>query len=419
MKMGYAPPKGMRDSSPETMLMREKVIDTVRAVFKKYGYVPMDTPAMENIEVLKKKCGEEIAGQIFKVEESDMGLRFDLTVPLARAAGGMSVPKPFKRYCIAPVWRREEPQKARYREFWQADIDIVGSPSMRCEAELLACAKECLSALGFEKIQIRLNNRKILSAMLKEAGVSKENEAAVFRALDKLGKKPEGEVREEMAAKGLQETQIKKLFSYFEGKDNEEKLKRVDFAKEGVQELREILEYAKMYGFEKGITIDLSLVRGLDYYTGPIFEIAGEGGVGTITAGGRYDNLLELYGQKEYATGISLGIERILYLLEKESEKSAPAMVYVAPVSIGYYADAIALVQELRSQGFSVITDLQNRSLSKQLEYANAVGIQNVIIIGEKEKKEGKFLLRNLRTGTETLAKKEEVVNYIKSFEKK
>ncbi|HID72887.1 TPA: histidine--tRNA ligase family protein, partial [Candidatus Micrarchaeota archaeon] len=190
-------PKGMRDIMPEDMLIRESVKERITELYRSYGYRPLDTPALEYLETLRKKAGEEADKQIFVLKDERLGLRFDLTVPLARVAAGSDFPRPFKRYCIAPVWRKEEPQKGRFREFWQADVDIIGSSSMRCEAELLSLAKEVCSMFGFEKPKITLNNRKILEALAEELEMGREKEE-VFRILDKIDKIGRAAVEEQL-----------------------------------------------------------------------------------------------------------------------------------------------------------------------------------------------------------------------------
>ncbi|MDD5318096.1 MAG: histidine--tRNA ligase [Candidatus ainarchaeum sp.] len=417
--MDLSTPRGMRDFLPGEMAARERVFSTVRRVYSLYGFPPMETPALESVPVLTAKCGDDVAKQVFRVQDSDLGLRFDLTVPLARAvAGNSSLAKPFKRCCVARVWRREEPQKGRFREFWQADADIIGSASMRCEAELLAAACDALSALGFTGAKIRVNSRKLLSAAMEKLGLPPEKEFAVFRSLDKLEKIGAEGVGKELAGKGFSEAEIAGLLSFGEirGSSAEkisgarELLAGAGRAEEGLEELEEILSLFSGYAASRacGIEVDFALVRGLDYYTGPIFEIsAGKGGVGSLAGGGRYDDLIALYGAPPTpAVGISLGIERILELLKAQAGDSgaAPASrVFVAPVKPEFYPCALSALQEFRAAGVPAEIDLMERSLRKQLDYANSSGIPFAAIVGEREKKEGKVTLRNLESGEEKL----------------
>lgn len=404
--MSYSTPRGTRDLMPEQALLLEEVLDKVRLVFRKYGYEPIETPAFEELEVLEKKSGEEIRKQIFRVGEGEkLGLRFDLTVPLARlVAGNASLPKPFKRYHISRVWRHEEPQKGRFREFYQADVDVVGSAGMECEAELLACAKEALESVGLEHLKIRINSRKMLDAMFAKLGL-KAGATQIFRMLDKLEKQGKEVVEQELRSLGLNAGEVEQLLKFAGTKgSNDEKLafveKNFPNAKEGAEETRELLALLEEYGVKA--ELDLSLVRGLDYYTGPVFEIDAGGGIGSIAAGGRYDDLIGLYGGKAVpATGISLGIERLMELLKGKAKRVT--RVYVAAAKDEYRNEARKIVLKLRERGIASQVDLMGRKLGKQFEYANAMGIPYAIIVGEREIKEGKVTLRNMKSGEEKL----------------
>jgi len=410
--MAYQTPRGTRDLMPERALLLENVLERVRQVFRKYGYEPIETPAFEELEVLEKKSGEEIRKQIFKVGEGEkLGLRFDLTVPLARVvASNIDLPKPFKRYHISRVWRHEEPQRGRFREFYQADIDVVGSTSVECEAELLACAKEALEAAGVKPGRIRVNNRKILDAMFAKLGLE-AGATQIFRVLDKLDKQGHEAVEQELRKLGIGSGDVGALMKIVEMKGtNEKKLAfaEKEFPCEGVAEVREMLELLKEYEVE--VEFDLSLVRGLDYYTGPVFEIAASGkGLGSIAAGGRYDDLIEMYGTKAVpATGISLGIERLLELLKPEMK--TVARVYVAGVKDEFRKDARKIAAKLRKKGISVDCDLMGRKLKKQFDYVNSKGIPYMIILGGREMKAGKVTLRNMKDGKEKTITLDEAV---------
>lgn len=395
-------PKGMRDILPEDAMLRRGVLETIERVYRKYGFVPLETPAMEYLATLRAKAGEEIDKQIFVLKDEELGLRFDLTVPLARVAATNAFTKPFKRYQFAPVWRYEEPQKGRFREFWQADVDTIGTKGMRAEAELLTAAREALQALGFTQLKILLNNRKILDALAAKLGIEDKKEA-VFRLLDKLDKVGEEKVREEMEAV-IGKEKTKRLFEIFDTKgDNKKKLQAArSLSEEGANELEEILALCPF-----GIEINLAMVRGLGYYTGPVFEIKGDGGIGSIAGGGRYDNLLGIYGQADYATGISLGIERIIALIkERTAKENKPAAKTYTRVLVGnvkpeFYSNALQVAAELRKNDIPAEVDLNERNLKKQLDYVNAMGIPWMIIIGEREAKEGKVTLRDMQSGKE------------------
>ena len=389
-------PKGMRDFLPDEAMVREEVRDKIVNVYQKYGFVPMETPALEYLETLKAKAGEEIDKQLFVLKDERLALRFDLTVPLARIGANIDVPKPFKRYAVGPVWRREEPQKGRFREFWQADADIIGSPSMRSEAELLTMANEICNDFGFKKPKIMLNNRKILDALAEKIGFKKEKDETL-RLLDKIDKVGKDEVEEEVI-KLLGNRGEELIGIVTAGKTNEEKLSSVEkTAKEGVEELREILSLCDF-----DIEIDLSMARGLGYYTGPVFEIKLSDEIGTVIAGGRYDNLLSVYGREDYATGISVGIERLITLsFEKSGKKKTNSSVLIANVKDEFYRDALKLAEKLREAGISCETDINGRNLRKQLDYANATGIPFIIAVGKKEVETGKYNLKDMKSGEE------------------
>jgi len=397
---------------PEQALVLEDVLEKVRLVFRKYGYEPVETPAFESLEVLEKKSGEELKKQIFRVGEGEkLGLRFDLTVPLARlVASNSSLPKPFKRYHIARVWRHEEPQKGRFREFYQADVDVVGAAGMEADAEVLTCAKEALEMIGVEVKRVRVNNRKMLDALFAKLGL-KAGATALFRALDKLDKQGRQAVEAELKRLGLGAGDVEMLMRMvMAGGSNEAKLSLVEkeFPNEGAAETRELLKLLQEYGVKADL--DLSLVRGLDYYTGPVYEISGSGDVGSIAAGGRYDKLIELYGSKPTpATGISLGIERIMEVLKAKGKK-ALTRAYVAAAKDEYRMNAREIAMKLRAAGIAAQLDLMGRNLKKQLEHANALGIPYAVIVGEREIKEKKLTLRDMKGGGERMLTLEQVV---------
>lgn len=405
-------PKGMKDYLPEEMLVREQAIEKITGVYRLYGFRPLDTPALEYISTLKAKSGDEIAGQIFKLEDDEIGLRFDLTVPLARVAANSALPKPFKRYCISTVWRKEEPQKGRMREFWQADADIIGSKSMRSEAELLNLANDALLALGFEKPLFLINNRKILDALAQKLDFENEK-GTVYRLLDKIDKIGLEKVREDME-KLLGKEKGDSLFDLLAAKGSNSEL--IETAKkiseEGAKELEEIVANAQGIN----VKIDFFLVRGLGYYTGPVFEIKLSDDIGSVGGGGRYDNLLGLYGQNDYATGISLGIERLMYLIKEREAKNAQktyTKIFIASVK-GYYPQSAKIAEEFRKAGIPAESDLNERNLGKQFDYANSLGIKYVAIVGEKETKENKLTLRDMESGKEEMISIEEAVKKVR-----
>jgi len=388
------PPRGMRDFYPIEANLRKHVIQTIEKTYSSYGFDPIDTPALEYLDVLNKKSGDEVKKQIYQIE--DMGLRFDFTVGLARFISNTSLPKPIKVYRSGPVWRRDEPQKGRYREFWQSDVDIIGSNSLKCEAELISCAYDALSALGLKNISFRLNSRVCLFDMMEKADVEKSKIQTAIRILDKLDKKGEGGVKQEMREAGISEESIDFIFKAISSKKQE----FVDSDK-----LKMIIELVKEYGINT-VEIDYSLARGLDYYTGPIFEIQSSPFPFSIGGGGRYDELLSLYGSPSPAVGISIGVERVVDILkqEKKIDERSPftqADVFIANAKDSSYDYAVKIARIMREKGIKVSLNITERDLRKQLEYANSLKFKYIVIVGEKEKQTEKVTLRNMETGEE------------------
>jgi len=386
-------PTGMRDFSREETILRESMINTIKEVYEKYGFLPIDTPAMEFLDVLTAKSGEEVKDQIFIIKGENVGLRFDLTVPLARyVASKLDLPKPFKRYAIAKVWRNEEAQKGRYREFIQADADIIGIKEPTAEVELLYMAQEALTRLGFEvsKDNFLINDRRFLFAYAEAMNVK---EPFFFRTIDKIDK-----IGKEGVVKLLKERYNNAEKIIYELSNVKDPLR---FIKEYSDKAYETLAFITS---KFGGRIDLMLVRGLDYYTGPIFEVKLSDEIGSVAGGGRYDELLKVYGQGDYAVGISLGFERLYYLLSKKAEKKQIIDFYVAFIRDNFdYAFKVA--QTLRKKGYKVDMNYSKRSLGKQLEYASNMGFKKVVIVGDKEKEKNMATIRDMETGEQKEAK--------------
>jgi histidyl-tRNA synthetase len=428
--MELKPLKGTRDFLPEEMIIRQEVLDRIKNVFEIFGFQPLETPALESWEVLSAKGagGEEILKETYNFEDlgkKRVGLRYDLTVPLARVvASNPNLNLPFKRYQIQNVWRYGDVSKGRLREFLQADIDIVGSESMLADAEVIACAISCFNSLGFKDFLVRLNNRKILSALIKFAGIEEKKSLEVLRSLDKLEKIGEEKVRKELEEKGIPKESINKIFELINVRKNPEKIleKNEDF-EEGMKEVNEIISYLELMGVKAKIKIDLSLARGLDYYTGPIFEVSAEKGIGSIAGGGRYDNLIEIFsGRKIPATGISLGIERIIEVMKERKmikERKTKVDVFVATISKEVLKKSLEIIQKLRESGIKTDFDLRERNLTRQLEYANSLGVPFVLIIGEKELKTKKFKLRDMVKKVEKEMELGEVIKFLKKNSEK
>jgi len=408
-------PKGMRDIGPEDMFVREEVMGKIRSAFQSYGYRPLETPAMEYLDTMRAKAGPEVDKQIFVIEGGEYGLRFDLTVPLARYAASTDAPKPFKRYAIDVVWRKEEPQRGRFREFYQADADIVGSSSMRCEAELLRLARDLCAEFGFNEPKIMLNNRKILDGVAAKLGVDPSARDEVYRVLDKLDKIGEDEVVKLLKEiLGKKADEVVKLMRAKGG--NREKLAlAMEYSPDGARELEEILSLCDFH-----VEVDLFLARGLGYYTGPVFEIVLSEGIGTVMAGGRYDNLLGVYGQSAPAVGISVGIERLVTLIGERNKEASRAgkktdsVVFVAPVKHESYKYALEVAAAFRAAGVACETDLNERHIRKQFDYANALGIRFAAVLGSREESEKTVTLHDMQSGKEDVLPLQDAIAKVK-----
>jgi histidyl-tRNA synthetase len=414
-------PKGTRDHLPAGMALRESVTATIKGVFERYGYEPLETPALELIDVLTGKYGEEADRLIFRIlkrgeagdrGEVDLGLRYDLTLPLARViAMNRDLPLPFKRYQIQPCWRAEKPQRGRFREFIQCDVDCVGSASMLADAEIIAITCDCLAAVGFERFRVIINHRKILAGLEEYAGVPSELGPTAMQAIDKLEKVGLDGVRAELADRGVPGGAADKLLAVLEISGEpaqvldevEGFLMNSNVGLEGVAESRELLNYLETYGVEKAkYEFNLWMVRGLDYYTGPIYETyVDEPKVGSVSGGGRYDGLVGmLAGLDVPATGTTIGLERIITVLEETGRAvAAPSRVSVLVTVFegNTLGESLAVARELRAVGVTCDVFMKPEAkLGKQLAYAEARGIPYVIIVGPEEVAAGAVQLKNM-----------------------
>jgi histidyl-tRNA synthetase len=423
------PARGTRDFLPEEMSRRQYIIDRVRNTFEMFGFEPLDTPAFESWELLSKKGsgGDEVKDEIYYFKDKsdrELGLRFDLTVPLARVvANNPQMKMPFKRYQTGKVWRYDRPQAGRMREFMQMDVDTIGSSRMDADAEVIAVAFEALKRLGFKKFEIRLNNRKVLNGLIDFVGIPAGKTKATFRILDKLEKITTKEIIEELKMAGIASGVVARLMKMIGTKGApsttlakiSRQLKGISIAEEGLKELGEIAELSKSYGFDRNLVIDFSLVRGLDYYTGPIFEISVTAGknIGSVTGGGRYDNLVGLYGGKQApATGISLGIERIYEIMKTEGmfKDVQDCSIFVIAVNDAVRRKVLEIARKMRASGVSAEIDMMGRDMRKQLEYANKKGVCCSVIVGPKEVKAKKYTLRNMKSGRESKLSLESII---------
>ncbi len=428
INMTFQTPRGTRDFPPEDMIKREYVISKIREVFEKWGFDPIETPAFEEWTLLSAKQGggDEIKKEIYYFKDKsdrELGLRFDFTVPLARfVTNNPNIPKPLRRYQMGPVWRYDRPGSGRYREFWQCDVDVVGAPAGEADATCIAVACDALKNLGFDDFTVRLSNRKIVEAFLLAIGIKKDDIPGVLRSIDKLEKNGEEAVSSELNGKKIGKDRIKEIIAFTKIKTLAEAKKLVgELGEDGISELENIFEFIDALGIGDYVKFDSSLVRGLEYYTGPVFEIASEKFKSSIGGGGRYDNMIEIFGGKPTpATGISLGVERIIEILAENKMLDTPrtkTKIYIAPVVDTVIKDAIKMCKDLIAIGIPTEFDLMRRSLSKELDYANAKGIPFVIVLGEKEIKSGRIKLRNMKTGEEheiNLYGLEDVKKYVK-----
>lgn len=413
--------KGFRDYLPDAMIPRERLIDTARRVYRSYGFCPIDTPALEYLEVLAGKGGEESDKQLYKFEDHggrSVGLRFDLTVPLARfiAQHSSALGVPFKRYHIATVWRGENTQRGRYREFMQCDFDTIGTRSIAADVETALVIHDLMQAIGFSDFTIRVNNRMVLNGMLGRLGVADQS-VPILRAIDKLAKVGPAQVAEEIAATaGLSSGQAADVVKLTEiAGDNRTILRELDallkgceVGQEGAARLREVVEGAAAAGVpDQRIRIDLSIARGLDYYTGTIYETYLDRlpGIGSVCSGGRYDNLARLFTNEELpGIGASLGLDRLLAAMEELGmiEKVAtPAPVLLAFFDGERLPDYLRLAAALRTAGIGVELYPEAKKLGQQLKYADRRGFRLALIMGDNEFREGVCQVKDLKSQTQ------------------
>ena len=448
-------PRGTRDFGPDQMARRNYIFDRIRTVYQRYGFQPLETPTLENLSVLMGKYGEEGDQLLYKVLNSgdflggvtpqdleagskkvayklaEKGLRYDLTVPFARyvVMNRGELLFPFRRYQIQPVWRADRPQRGRYREFYQCDADVVGTDSLLCEAEIVAMVHEVMQNLGIKNFCLKINNRKILTGIAETIGAAGLEEP-LFVAIDKLDKIGKEKVEEELRERGFSDTSIRKLQPIFRPlSSNREMFENLQdwlhaspTGQRGVQELAKLWRFIKQMGMnEKKIQFDVSLARGLSYYTGAIFEVkaVGPGGVsiqiGSIGGGGRYDNLTESFGLKGVSgVGISFGVDRIYDVMEElalfPENQTITTKLLFTNFDAEAEAYALPLLQRARQAGINAEMYPDVTKLKKQLDYADRKRIPFVLLIGSEEMKSGQLSLKNMTTGEQETLSFEEVL---------
>ncbi len=434
----------MRDFLPADVRRRDYVIGVIKEVYERYGFEPLETPAVENIETLMGKYGEEGNQLIYKIlkrgehektGQADLALRYDLTVPLARVVAQYQneLPKFFKRYQIQPVWRADRPARGRFREFYQCDVDILGSRSMLVETEICSAASDVLTKLGFQDFVIRINHRYALTGLLQAAGIAAEKHDLAVIALDKLDKVGRAGVEKEFSERGIDREAGNSLLNFFSELQTLDQAAEIAAAEDlprkrrvlnaavlgrlvefvgdnelgarGLDDLRAIIAYADESGLAPRILIDPTLARGLSYYTGSIMEINVKDLSGSLGGGGRYDNLVgQFLGQEIPACGLSLGLERIIVVMTEREMfpshiASSPADIMVSIWNDESIKDSIALAHELRGAGFRVDLYPEADKVGKQFKYASARFIPLVAVIGDDERARGEVSLKDLRSG--------------------
>lgn len=425
--------KGFRDYLPEAMILRQRIIGTFRAIFERHGYEPLDTPAIEYLEILTGKAGEN-ERLMYRFQDQggrDVGLRYDLTVPLARVAAmhQNDVVLPFKRYHIAPVWRAEKPQRGRFREFWQCDADVVGSPSMLADAESVAITVEALEAVGLPNFRIRISDRRLLTSIARFSGVDASRAGHVYRAIDKLDKIGADGVEKLLVESGIEPAtarQVLELITLDQSgplllDELRDRLSADEEAMSALTDLSELLDGVDAFGVDPSrYAIDLALARGLDYYTGPVFEASVESPkIGSVAGAGRYDGLIGSFsGKPTPATGLSLGIERIIEVVREYD--LLPTAKTVSEVFVAYLPETMRQAADMADalRQANIRTDLSllsRRSVGDQMKYAGRKGVPLGVIVGLNEAEKGEVMIRDLHTGDQHAVSRENAVSYVRN----
>ena len=448
-------PKGTRDFGPAQMARRNYLFDTIRTVFQKFGYAPLETPSMEKLSVLTGKYGDEGDQLLFKILDTGdflseataedyqtgaqallpkiagKGLRYDLTVPFARyvVMNQHEITFPFRRYQIQPVWRADRPQKGRYREFYQCDADVVGTDSLICEAEIVLMLEEVFEKLGLTDYIIKVNNRKVLHGLVETLG-AQGKETDLLVAIDKLDKIGVEKVTDELRERGFSDEAIQRLQPIFSlTGSNEEKLATLSdlltdsaVGQEGVTELREVFSLAEALGSDLAhLELDVTLARGLSYYTGAIFEVKSNQGslTSSISGGGRYDDLTGVFGLPNVSgVGISFGVDRLYDVLEElnlfPEESSASTQVLLINFDRQTERQILPLLTQLRQAGVATEIYPEPVKLKKQFTYADKKGIPYALVIGSKELASQQYSLKDLRSGEQEVLSLEAIIRRVK-----
>lgn len=424
----YIEPKilqGTRDFLPEDMAKREYVLDKIKSVFSNLGYDSIQTPAIEFAETILGKYGDEAAKLVYRFRDNgdrDIALRYDQTVPFARvvAANYMKLPMPFKRYQIGPVWRGDRPGKGRYREFYQCDIDIIGTQNLMAEAEIASAMRDVFTALGFKNFVIKFNSRRLLNSIFAKLGVKAEDQAPAMRILDKLDKIGDKEVINELTPVIGADKAKKLLDIILVSGSTENKIEALSAY--DTKEIREFVTLANLYGIqEKNLNFDPSLARGLDYYTGIIFEVfIPEVSIGAVCAGGRYDDLCSMFCAEQFSgVGVAFGFDRILVAMEDLkllSNVGLNSQILVTYFGEATLSDSIEILRDLRRSGLNTEIYFEPAKLAKQIKYADKKGIPFVIVYGADEQKNKTVTIKRMSDGEQKTIPLPQVVSYLKNY---
>lgn len=425
---------GFMELLPADQIVFNDMLDTIKKTYEKYGFIPVDTPMIEKSEVLLAKSGGETEKQVYRFNkgDNDLSLRFDLTVPLARyvAQHFGDLTFPFRRYHIGKVFRGEKPQKGRFREFYQCDIDIIGNDTLTVvnDAEILSVIYSTFKALGFNDFTIRINNRKILNGFFESMKVS--DKAVVLRTIDKLEKIGEKAVLSELMATGLSSDDANSVIRFVNIKGNcgeivnslrELGIENALFS-EGIDELELVVSYIDAFKVpSSNYIVDLTIARGLDYYTGTIYEtiLNQYPAIGSVCSGGRYDNLAQNYTNKKLpGVGISIGLTRLFYQLKEagvlgEMKRATPSKILVIPM-METMAQALEIATKIRDAGISAEIYFNEGKMGKKFSYADKLGIPYVVVVGEDEINTGKFKLKNMTTGEQNELDIDQIIENLK-----
>jgi histidyl-tRNA synthetase len=426
---------GFMELLPKEQIQFNKMYDTIRKTYERFGFIPLDTPILESAEVLLAKAGGESDKQIYRFTkgDTDLAMRFDLTVPLAKyvAKNYNNLAFPFRRYQIGKVFRGEKAQKGRYREFYQCDIDIIGDGKLSLinDAEIPSIIYNTFKALGFDAFQIKFNNRKMLNGLFESLSV-REQASEVLRIIDKIDKVGKENAAKELESLGIQTNHINKLFEFLGIKgDNLQIINQLmslhidnDTFALGLQDISQVSELIKMFGVpDNNYTIDLTIARGLDYYTGTVYEttLNDYPSIGSVCSGGRYDNLAEYYTDRKLpGVGISIGLTRLFYQFEQvgivKPVNSTPSSLLIVPI-VDDLSYPLELASKLRNSGINTEIYLEQKSLKAKLNYANRLGVPYVGIIGETESDERTVTIKNMESGEQNKVSFDDVLDIIAS----